>query len=261
MKKTVRVFTLIILLFISFYGLVDARAWWGWWSSSWGGDAVWLVIGLLIYAIYEIRRRKMIKKAKKDLENALKEDSSWNIELLKDVVKNIFLKYQKAREEKDLSSVKSEMTKSYYNKAVKILNKKLSWKVNVIKNIRILDLTLMSVRDFAWRDWDMFAMEVSASMIDYTIDEKTWNFIESAMKKNKNDSQSFYEHRAMNSASAFKEYYIFMRYDWKWLLNNIKDKFSIVWDIIRLKESELREVLKKEEESEDVDDSVFYKEK
>jgi replicative superfamily II helicase len=79
-------------------------------------------------------------------------------------------------------------------------------------------MTLMSVRDFPWRDWDMFAMEISASMIDYTIDEETWKFIRSTLTRYKNESDKDYEQRARTEAELFKEYYIFVRYDWKWLL-------------------------------------------
>ena len=260
MRKWLLLTSIISIIFIAFYSFVDARAWGGW-SSSWGGwSPLWVVIAGLIYAIYEIRRRKMIKKAKQDLENALSWDSTWNLKLLEAVITEVFIKYQKARWEKDLSLVEWYMTKSYYEKANKILEKKLSWKKNILKNINILGLTLMSVRDLPWRDWDMFAMEVSASMIDYTIDENTSKFISSTMIKNKNESRSDYEYRSMNNSSEFKEYYILVRYNWKWLLNNIKEKFSIVWDIIKLKESDLIAVLKKEKESDYVDDSVFYKE-
>lgn len=259
--KKLKIFSLIIfVLFIFTYVIVDARAGWGGSSGSGdGGWAIWAVIAWLIYAIYEIRRRKMIKKAKKDLEEVLKSDSTWNIKSLKEDVKNVFSKYQKARWEKDLTSVKHLMTKKYYEKAKKIMDKKLSWKINIIKDIKIHEMNLMSVRDMPGRDWDMFAMEVSASMIDYTINEKTWKFIRSTMPKRKNETNLSYQNRAMTSASEFKEYYIFIRYDWKWLLNNIKEKFSIVWDIISLKEKDLRKVLEQEESTDYVDDSVFYK--
>ena len=37
-------------------------------------------IMILCNAIYVIRRQKMLKKAKKDLADALKDDSSWNLD-------------------------------------------------------------------------------------------------------------------------------------------------------------------------------------
>ena len=248
---------MIFVLFTCSYLLVDAR-WWGWWWNSGWWDAIWGVIALLIYAIYEIRRRKMIKKAKADLEKALFWDSTWDLKELEKITKEIFKKYQKARQDKDLTQISDLITKSYIEKATKIMNKKLKWKKNILKDINIHNLTLMSVRDFPWRDWDMFAMEVDASMIDYTLDEKTWNFLNSTLTKWKYESTIDYEKRAKKEWENFKEYYIFIRYNWKWLLNNIKQKFSILWDIIKLRESDLIKVLVKEKENDDVNDDVFY---
>ncbi len=271
MNRFKKIIFFVILLSWFLYLQADARAWWGG-SSSWGWDAIGALIALLIYAIYEIRRRKMIEKAKKDLEKALSTDSTWNLEELKRVTENVFFKYQRAWSNKDLLPVKNLMTKSYFEKANKILanrlnkNNKLSFfksydsykYKNILENIQIHDMTLMSVRDFPWKDWDMFAMEVSASMIDYTIDEETWKFIRSTLRRRKNESDKDYEARAKREAEPFKEYYIFIRYNWKWLLNNVKQQFSIVWDIIKLKESDLIKVLEKERASDDVNDDVFY---
>jgi len=257
MKKFIKILFMIFILSVFSYSIVEARAWGG--GSGWGGwDAIWGVIALLIYAIYEIRRRKMIKKAKADLEKALAWDSSWNLKELEKATTKIFMKYQEAWTNKDLDYVRKDMTQSYYQKAKNIMDKKLSWKKNILKDIRINKLTLMSVRDFPWKDWDMFAMEVDANMIDYTIDEKTWGFIESTLSRQKYESQSEYEIRAKYQWENFKEYYIFIRHNGKWLLNNIKQKFSIVWDIIKLRESELRKILEKEKNSDEVNDDVFY---
>lgn len=200
----------------------------------------------------------MIKKAKQDLEDALKEDSSWDIKWLEKVVEKVFFQYQYAWSDKNLSNVQEYMSKNYYTKANKILEGKLHGKKNILMNIRLEKLTLMSVRDIPWRDWDMFAMEVSATMIDYIVNEKTWKFITSTMEKDKNESSKSYQHRAMNEASDFIEYYIFIRYNWKWLLNNIKQKFSIVWDIIKLSEKDLRKVLDQEQKSDEVNDDMLY---
>jgi len=40
---------------------------------------VGLIIVGLIYTIYHIRRKKLLKKAQQDLELALDADSSWNV--------------------------------------------------------------------------------------------------------------------------------------------------------------------------------------
>lgn len=263
MNKQLILFLLVLWTFFIFFNWVDARAWgWGggWWGGSWSWEGSWVaavIIGLY-YAIYEIRRRKMISKAKKDLQIALQEDSSWDIASLKRSVTDIFFQYQNDWQSKSTLNMMQYMTKKYHAKATKTLERQLKWKKNILNNIHIKDLTLMSVRDNPWKNWDMFAMEVSASMIDYTIDQSTWKFIWSTLTREKNESFDHYKDRAMHEASDFKEYYIFIRHNWKWLLNNVKQKFSIIWDVIWLSESQLRTILKQEKDSDFTSDDVLY---
>lgn len=250
---------LVFLLWSYFFIDVFARAWGGW-GSSWSGwwDGVAFIIAILFYAIYHIRRKKLLKKAQKDLQEALLQDSSWNIEWLKQVTRDTFMRYQSAWMDKDISWLRHLMTKYYHEKASKVMQKQLNGKKNILKNIKIHQMNLISVKDKLGRDGDMFAMEVVASMIDYTVDENTWNFVSSTLSRGKNESRSRYESRAKKQWERFTEYWVFMRYNNTWRLNNIKQKMSIIRDIIWLSQAELLLVLKKEKFSQDVDDSSFY---
>lgn len=84
---------------------------------------------------------------------------------------------------KDLEEVKNMITKQYFKKAENIMKTKLTWKKNIIKDIKLKYLHLVSVKDNDWKDWDMFAMEINGNMIDYTIDELTWEFLESNLDR------------------------------------------------------------------------------
>ncbi len=258
MNKKIIFAVIISILFFSFYSWVDARAgwWWGSWNSQWWG--ILAVIGTLYYAIYKIRRMKMIKKAKINLENALKEDSSWDIDWLKRHVSDTFYQYQNDWKNKSSINMMKYMTKNYHSKITGILHFQLKDKKNVVDNIRINSLTLMSVRDNPGKDGDMFAMEVDAAMIDYTICENTWKFISSTLQREKHESLEKYKDRAMNESVEFKEYYIFIRHNGKWLLSNVKQKFSIIWDIIWLSEKKLKNILQQEKNSEFTSDDILY---
>ena len=61
----------------------------------------------------------------------------------------------------------------------------------------------MSVRDVEGQDGDMFAMEVNASMIDYTIRMSDRSFFESTMPKDDNECKEDYQKRAMTEAHEF----------------------------------------------------------
>jgi hypothetical protein len=54
----------------------------------------------------------------------------------------------------------------------------------------------------------------------------------STLRRLKNEKNADYEERAMRVSSSFKEYYIFVRFNNKWILNNIKNEFSIIKDVI-----------------------------
>ena len=258
MNKKITFAVIISILFFSFYLWVDARAGWGWGSGNNEGWIVTAVIGSLYLAIYKIRRMKMIKKAKKDLENALKQDSSWDIEWLKRHVSDTFYQYQNDWQNKSRLNMRWYMTKNYHSKVTELLHYQLKDKKNVLDHIRINSLTLMSVRDNPGKDGDMFAMEIDASMIDYTIWENTWEFISSTLKREKHEPLEKYKHRAMTESAEFKEYYIFIRHNGKWLLSNVKQKFSIIWDIIWLSEKKLKNILQQEKNSEFTSDDILY---
>ena len=127
-----------------------------------------------------------------------------------------------------------------------------------MKNIHINQMQLMSVRNYPEKDGDMFAMEIEGSMIDYTIRESDGSFVSSPTYRNKNEDFKSYENRAKTEASSFTEYYIFIRVDNVWKLNNIKSQFSIIKDIIGLPESKLKKILEQEKNSTSVNDDVFY---
>lgn len=258
--KSLRILSIIIsivIIFIFNNNFVLARAWWGWsWGWSWGW-AIWIVVIWIYYAIMQIRRKKMLSKAKSDLETASVSDNSWNENELKKTVEDNFYRYQQAWTSKNLDSIKKYMTKSYYAQAITNIDK-LAWKTNILKDIKINELNLMSVKDGPWKDWDMFVMEINASMIDYTINDSDWSFIESTMKLDENESQENYINRAMNNPSSFIEYWVFMRLNWYWLIHNIKQTDVIIKDIIWLSENELKNILIKEQNSWEINDSNFY---
>lgn len=86
MKKLLTKFTIFAILGIFFSAYfseiphAEARAGHSSSKDDGTGSIVLTAIAILYYAIYEIRRQKILKKAKKDLADALKDDSSWNLD-------------------------------------------------------------------------------------------------------------------------------------------------------------------------------------
>lgn len=201
----------------------------------------------------------MIQKSKNDLENALKKDSSWDIQWLKTHVAHVFHKYYKDLRAKNTINMKSYMTKKCHAKISRYIEYELIWNQRILKNITLKELNFMSVRDHPWKNWDVFTIEVSMSLIDYIIDEKTWKFLESRIpSRSNNESYKHYKERVMTKNTDILEYYVFIRCDNKWLLNNIKPKFSIIWDINWLPESEINKILQQEKNPKFTSDHILY---
>lgn len=230
MKKII---IFIIFIFIS-VNIVFARAWW-WGSSSSsssssghssGGDSrfitiiVWGMFSLVWYIYY--LRRKRIKKAKEDQQNAILQDSTWSEEMLKSMVENTFMEYQKARANKNLETVKNLFLEEYYLQAKAKMDQDLAWKTNILENIKINSMNLLEVKDLHGKEWDVFCMEIKASMIDYFIDDQTWKVI----LRIEND-RYLSEEQTKIFITNFVESWSFIRINGNWLLFDISQWFYI----------------------------------
>lgn len=229
---------------------------WGGWGS---GSGIALVIVGIYYAIYTIRRKKLLKKAQKNLEKAKAIDSSWNEDELKEITRKTFFLYQDAWMNKNLDSLWEYLSTDYLERAKTDMLTMLGGKKNIIKDPKIHSLNLISVKDTEGHEGDMFVMEVIAAMVDYTISEETGEFIESTLSRGKNEGDVSYQSRAKREKEEFTEFWTFIRIDGKWQLNDIKQGWILLSDITSdLTEVELKEILAKEEATEEISDEVFY---
>ena len=199
------------------------------------------------------------KKAQKNLELAQMNDFTWNESEFKEIVRKVFFLYQDAWMNKDLDSLGEYLSTDYLERAKRDMADILNGNKNIIKNPKISSLNIISVKDADGKEWDMFVMEVNAAMIDYMISESTGEFIESTLSRDKNESDASYHARAKRQKEEFTEFWTFIRIDGKWQLNDIKQWWVLLSDIASdLTESELQEVLKKEESSEEISDEACY---
>lgn len=161
---------------------------------------------------------------------------------------------------KNLESLGEYLSTDYLDRAKADMADILDGKKNIIKDPKIRSLNLISVKDTEGHEGDMFVMEIIAAMIDYTVSEKTGEFIESTLTQEKNESDASYESRAKREKEEFTEFWTFIRIDGRWQLNDIKQGGVLLSDIgSNPSESELKEILAKEEATEEISDDMFYK--
>jgi len=174
----------------------------------------WIVWISVLYAYY--LRRKRIKKAKEEQQNAILQDSTWSEEMLKTVVENTFMEYQKARSNKNLEPVKNLFLEEYYLQAKIRMDQDLVWKINILEDIKINSMILFEVKDLHGKEWDVFCMEIKASMIDYFIDDQTWKVILKIV-----NNRYLSEEKTKTFITNFVEYWSFIRINGNWLLFDI----------------------------------------
>ncbi len=204
---------------------------------------IWFFIA---WFVYDTRRRKMLQKIESRFNESYNSDTSWRLEDLKNHTETVFRACKKARSQKSFEYIKEYLTKDFYEQYQKDVHQELHEKIDIIKDIKIRNIKMVSLRDFPGRDGDMFAMELWSSMIHYTIDEKTQQFISSPVARVNYEPQDKYVSRCMNFPNAYKEYYIFIRHNWKWLLTDVKTKSFIIRDIISYSDTDIQNILKNE---------------
>lgn len=175
-----------------------------------------LLIALIVFFLYSIALSYFFyiksKKSKQTLLLASSRDSIWNIEEIKSYTFEVFCKTQKAWENRSLGSIKSIISKELYDELdLKISNLRKEGKKNILEEITVNQITLLSCIDFKDNTKDEFMVQIDGQMIDYTIDDKGLAIIENESKL----------------MAGFTDCYQFIRKENKWILNKIYNDTGI----------------------------------
>lgn len=181
-----------------------------------GGGGILIIIALVAFAIYSIVLTYLhfVKQNKSNriIEKAVQQDEIWNLVEIKKHTFDVFCKMQKSWENRMLGSVKSLITTDLYNELdEKIRILRLENKKNILENIVINQITLISCIDFKDNSKDEYTAQIDGEMIDYTIDDKGKAIIENENKV----------------TAGFTDSYQFVRMNNKWILNKIYNDIGI----------------------------------
>ncbi len=177
-------------------------------GSSGGGSFFNLVIIFIIFVITTIyawyKRNQKIKKAQQLITKAESQDSSWDEDILKKRVSEVFYSFQKDWSEFNIDRMKSYLTEDYYKRMVLELNVlKNEHRQNLMKDFKIHSLNIWGIEDNIGSEGDSFTMEVQAWANDSLIDTDS--------------GQTLY-----SDINSFTEYWSFVREGTDWKLNLIK---------------------------------------
>jgi hypothetical protein len=221
MKKLNYLITILVVIFIfgiSHYTLARAGG-----SESSGGVG-WILKFILfpIVAVYVFILTSKLKKKSNEVkaltEKISASDEMWNHRHLMSTTRLVFMQVQKAWAERNQELVKDVMTKNIYEKHKAQTDEMIaSGKKNILEQIKISQIVIISISDYKDNSKDSFSAYIDASMIDYTIDEKT----EKVLSGDNSEAHSF------------SEIWTFLREDNKWKLDEISTdtSFSVIDNI------------------------------
>lgn len=103
---------------------------------------------VILWGTFEKARKSyLLWKVQRDVKTALKINNGWDVHGLEEITKKIFFEYYKGFENKDLTSLKYITTIDFYDSIRLRFQKELQGKVNIIKNISIDSMNLISIKD------------------------------------------------------------------------------------------------------------------
>lgn len=139
------------------------------------------------------------KKTEKLLSFISKQDKNLEIEYLKKLVSETFLKLQKCWQNRDYSEMKPLIMEHLYNQHLSQLEiMKSEHEINVIENLELLDVDIVWVKYTHNPEERFFTALITAQAKDYYIDDRNDQFIRGDKEINK--FQEFWTFRFFNSA-------------------------------------------------------------
>ncbi|MEF3279602.1 MAG: TIM44-like domain-containing protein [Elusimicrobiota bacterium] len=158
---------------------------------------------------YLYPRSEIVKKSEKTeklLEFLSKQDEKLNIDYLKNIVKNTFIKVQNSWEMRNYETIKDLLTPHIYTKHSTQLDiMKEAHEINIIEDLSVLSIDLVGLRYTIKEDGRFFTALITAQAKDYYIDDRTNQFL-------KGDA----------TISIFQEFWTFKFSNGKWLLDSIE---------------------------------------
>lgn len=142
----------------------------------------------------------------KVIREASLEDKQWDMRFLKDHAETMFKRMQNAWMRRNLDTVKDQITQRLYHRYKQELDDmRTNKEVNMIENINILEVRIISARDLRDNNNDSYIAWIRASLVDYTTRGPDRTIINNGDKE----------------AETITDLYTFTRSNNKWLLDHI----------------------------------------
>lgn len=154
-----------------------------------------------------------------------------NIWYYKNIAKKIFNDFLNAYSVKNLELMKECIHPIYFQKTSTYIEKWLIWMTNVIKDIKLknMDLIIYKINKIEWTN--IFTMDVYADMINYTIQDKTWDIVKAKLIRWSQESDESYKQRVLVTPASIREYWTFIEVEKIWKLYYIEHASYMIRNI------------------------------
>ena len=161
--------------------------------------------GGILFAVHLHKKKRTSARMLKKIDDM---DYRWNEEVLDQRVKDVYFAVQQAWSDMDRDTLKELLSEDLYDRwCTKLSFMEISHEKNILKDIELLDLKIVSVNDFKDDTKDFCWYYIKGKMIDYTIDT---------------DSNEYKEGSSI--AETFVEYWRFTRRNGIFVLDEVAQK-------------------------------------
>lgn len=170
-----------------------------------GGFFIMAGAGGILFAVHLHKKKRTSARMLKKIDDM---DYRWNKEVLDQRVKDVYFAVQQAWSDMDRDTLKELLSEDLYDRwCTKLSFMEISHEKNILKDIELLDLKIVSVNDFKDDTKDFCWYYIKGRMIDYTIDT---------------DSNEYKEGSSI--AETFVEYWRFTRRNGIFVLDEVAQK-------------------------------------
>ena len=121
-----------------------------------------------VFAVHLHKKKRTSARMLKKIDDM---DYRWNEEVLDQRVKDVYFAVQQAWSDMDRDTLKELLSEDLYDRwCTKLSFMEISHEKNILKDIELLDLKIVSVNDFKDDTKDFCWYYIKGRMIDYTID-------------------------------------------------------------------------------------------
>lgn len=166
-------------------------------NGDFGITSILIIIGIAVWAVYTVwisyLLLKRSGKASSLLQKSAASDAIWDHRKMKALADKMFKDMQYAWGSRSMASVSKKVTQSLYDDyTVRLCDMKEKGERNIIRDIEIADIKIISCEDYQDNSKDKFIAYIQGSILDYTVNEYNNAIISNQERRRENFTDAYH---------------------------------------------------------------------